>query len=193
MTFNEIKTQALSEWETLKHSNKPQILVETSTCSEGAGALSVLEAIKSALTQHHIEATIIQVGCAGLCYAEPLVDIIKPNRPCISYGHVTPEIASQLIDYLVNDNPRPDLALGTIGEGSVEGIPRLSELPMLKLQTRASPEPLRQYRPGEYQSLYCQRRLQRAGESAGYETRRGYRRGKKSGCGVVVGRAFPRD
>jgi len=138
MTFDEIKTQALSEWETLKHGSKPQILVETSTCSEGAGSLTVLEDIKSALAQNHIEATIIEVGCAGLCYAEPLVDIIKPNRPRISYGHMTPEIVSQLIkDYLVNDNPRPDLALGTVGDGSVNGIPKFAELPMLKLQTRA--------------------------------------------------------
>ena len=138
MIFSEIKTQALSEWEALKHSGKPHILVETSTCSKGAGAITVLEAIKAALSRNNIDAIITQVGCAGLCYAEPLVDIVKPSRPRISYGHVTPEIASQLItDYLVNDNPRPDLALGTIGDGSVAGIPKILELPMLKLQTRA--------------------------------------------------------
>ena len=138
MTFSEIKAQALSEWEALKHSNKPHILVETSTCSKGAGALTVLEAIRATLAKYNIDAIITQVGCAGLCYAEPLMDIIKPGRPRISYGHITPEIASQLItDYLVKDNPHPDLALGTIGDGSVSGIPKLSELPMLKLQTRS--------------------------------------------------------
>ncbi|GAI33540.1 unnamed protein product, partial [marine sediment metagenome] len=60
-----------------------------------------------------------------------------PNRPRICYGNVTPEIIPQLIeDYVINDNPRPDLALGTIGNGSVDGISKLFELPMLKPQVR---------------------------------------------------------
>ncbi|GAH30206.1 unnamed protein product, partial [marine sediment metagenome] len=50
---------------------------------------------------------------------------------------LTPEIIPQLIeDYVINDNPRPDLALGTVGDGSVDGIPKLFELPMLKPQVR---------------------------------------------------------
>jgi NADH-quinone oxidoreductase subunit F len=97
----------------------------------------VLEALKSTLAQHNLEAIITEVGCIGLCYLEPLMDIVKPNRPRICYGNVTPEIVPQLIeDYIINDNPRPDLALGTIGEGSIEGIPKLFDLPMLKPQVR---------------------------------------------------------
>jgi len=137
MTFEEIKKQAILEWESLTKGDKTQILIGTPTCGQGAGALSVLEAIKAELAQNKIDADITEVGCMGLCYAEPLVDIIKPNQPRVSYGNVTPEIASQLIkDYVVNDNPHPELALGTIGEGSVDGIPNISELPMLKPQTR---------------------------------------------------------
>ena len=97
----------------------------------------MLDAINSELAKHKIDATIMQVGCIGLCYAEPLVDIIKPGRPRISYGNVTPETAPQLIeDYLVKDNPHPDLALGTIGDGGIEGVPRFFDLPMLKPQVR---------------------------------------------------------
>jgi NADH:ubiquinone oxidoreductase subunit F (NADH-binding)/NAD-dependent dihydropyrimidine dehydrogenase PreA subunit len=39
-------------------------------------------------------------------------------------------------DYLLKDNPRPDLAMGTIGEGTIEGIPKLFDLPILKPQVR---------------------------------------------------------
>ena len=137
MTFDKIKAKAISEWEALEHSDKPRILIGAATCGRAAGALAVLEAINSELAQHNIEATIIQVGCIGLCYAEPLVDIIKPNRPRICYSNVTPEIIPQLIeDYIINDNPRSDLALGTIGNGSIKDIPKLFELPMLKPQLR---------------------------------------------------------
>jgi len=137
VTFDEIKTKAISEWETLEHSNQPRILIGAATCGRASGAMAVLDAINSELAKHNIEATIIQVGCIGLCYAEPLVDIVKPNRPRICYSNVTPEIIPQLIeDYIINDNPRPDLALGTIGNGSIKDIPKLFELPMLKPQVR---------------------------------------------------------
>jgi len=137
VTFDEIRSQAISEWEALEHSDKPRILIGAATCGRAAGAMAVLEAINSELAQLNIEAIVTQVGCVGLCYAEPLVDIVKPNRPRICYWNVTPEIVPQLIqDYIINDNPHPDLALGTIGDGSIDGIPKLFELPMLKPQVR---------------------------------------------------------
>jgi len=137
VTFEEMRKQAISEWEALEHSNKPRILIGAATCGRAAGALAVLEAINSKLAQHNIDAIIIQVGCIGLCYAEPMVDIIKPGRPHIYYGNLTPQLASQLIeDYIINDHPRPDLALGTTGDKSIKNIPKLFELPMLKPQVR---------------------------------------------------------
>jgi NADH-quinone oxidoreductase subunit F len=137
VTFDEMRNRAVVEWEAQEHSDKPRIYIGTATCGRASGALAVLEAIKSELVKHGIDAIIIQVGCIGLCYAEPLVDIAKPNCPRICYSSVTPEIVSQLIeDYVIKDNPRPDLALGTIGDGSVDGIPKLFELPVLKPQVR---------------------------------------------------------
>ncbi len=139
MTFDEIRSQAISEWEALEHSDKPRILIGTATCGRAAGALAVLEAINSKLAEHNTEAIITQVGCIGLCYAEPIVNIIKPGRPHIYYGNLTPELASQLVeDYIITDNPRPDLALGTVGDDSVKDIPKFFELPMLKPQVRVA-------------------------------------------------------
>ena len=139
MTFDEIRSRAISEWEALEHSDKPRILVGAATCGRAAGAGAVLEAINSALAQHKLEAIITQVGCIGLCYAEPIVTIIKPGRPHVYYGNLTPELASQLVeDYIINDNPRPDLALGTVGNDDIKDIPKFFELPMLKPQVRVA-------------------------------------------------------
>jgi len=137
MTFEDIRAKAISEWEALEHSDKPCILIGAATCGQAAGALPVLEAINAELVRHNIDAIVAQVGCIGLCYAEPLVDIIKPNRPRTCYSNVTPELVPQLIqDCIIDDNPHPDLALGTIGDDSIDGIPKLFELPMLKPQER---------------------------------------------------------
>ena len=137
MKFDEIRRQAMSEWEALENSPKTRILIGTGTCGRASGAMAVLDTIEKELSRRGLDAIVIQVGCIGLCYVEPLVDIVKPNRPRICYGSVTPEIMVKLIeDYIVNDNPHPELALGIVGEGSVEGIPNLFDLPMLKPQVR---------------------------------------------------------
>ena len=137
MNFADIQKHAIAEWQALQNNQKPRILVGTATCGRAAGAEPVLATIHKELRERNIDAIIIPVGCIGLCYAEPLVDIIKLGHPRICYGNVTPKIIPQLIeDYLLKDNPRPDLALGIVGDGVVESIPNLFELPVLKPQAR---------------------------------------------------------
>jgi NADH-quinone oxidoreductase subunit F len=136
MGFEKIQEQSLADWNELQRSPRPRIFVGAATCGRAAGALTVLERIKEELG-YNVDAILMQVGCIGLCYAEPLVDIIKPPRPRICYRNVTPEVASRLIcDYIVNDEPCSDLAFGTIGDKGVEGIPKLFELPVLRSQVR---------------------------------------------------------
>jgi NADH-quinone oxidoreductase subunit F len=137
MNFKEIKQRASSKWKEMQGSRNPRIFIGTGTCGNAAGAEDVLKAFEEELRKNSIKADIIQVGCIGLCYAEPLVEIAKPGKPSIFYGNLTPELAAELVsDYLVADNPRPDLALGSRGEGTVEGIPELFDLPVLKPQVR---------------------------------------------------------
>jgi NADH-quinone oxidoreductase subunit F len=139
MSFEEIRAKALGEWKSMMEGDRPCILVGSATCGRSAGAREVQNATGEALAEHNIDATVLEVGCLGMCYIEPMVDIIKPGNPRISYANVTPEVIREIIkDYLVEGNPRPDLALGTVGEGSVEGIGRLFDLPMLKPQVRVA-------------------------------------------------------
>ncbi|MFC1917148.1 NADH-quinone oxidoreductase subunit NuoF [Chloroflexota bacterium] len=137
MKFEQIQKKAKTEWDALEKNDRIHIIVGAATCGRAAGAIAVIDTLKNELAKHDISADITQVGCIGICYAEPLVDIIKPGKPRISYGNVTPKIMTQLVeDYLVKDNPRADLALGYSGEGSVDSVPKFWELPMLKPQVR---------------------------------------------------------
>lgn len=137
MDFEDIKKKAKEQWEAMCNSPKPRILVGTATCGMAAGAENILHALNKELIEHGVEANIIQVGCIGLCYAEPMMEVIKPGKPSIFYGSLTPALVAEIVrDWLVGDNPRPDLALGTRGEGTIEGIPKLFELPVLKPQVR---------------------------------------------------------
>jgi NADH-quinone oxidoreductase subunit F len=137
MTFEQMQRNAIAECEALEDSETPRIYIGTATCGRSSGALKVLDHLKAELDQRNIDARVIEVGCIGCCYFEPLVYIAKRGRPRLVYSNVTPEIASQLItDYVVNDNPRPDLAICSIGEGEVEDITNFLELPMFKPQLR---------------------------------------------------------
>jgi NADH-quinone oxidoreductase subunit F len=137
MTFAEIYRKAKAERETLETGDRTLILVGTASCGRAAGADAVLKAINSELERQSIEATITRVGCIGLCYTEPLVTIIKPGKPGVFYGGITPENVPELVEsHVVNDTPHGDLALGTMGSGGIAGIPRLFDMPMLKPQVR---------------------------------------------------------
>jgi NADH:ubiquinone oxidoreductase subunit F (NADH-binding)/(2Fe-2S) ferredoxin len=137
MVFDEIRQKAILEWEKLQDNKVPCIFVGTATCGRAAGAEEVIEVIKGELQNRKVDASIIEVGCIGLCCFEPLVDIKKPGSPRISYSRVTSKIAREIIeDYIGGDNPRPDLALGVFAEKSYQRIPTISSHPMLKDQIR---------------------------------------------------------
>ena len=100
------------------------ILVGSATCGKSAGALEIVDTFKKEINDQQLDAEVIEVGCIGLCYLEPIVTIIKPNMPAIFYGQVTKKIAKNLVtEYLKGNNPMTEYALGTVGEKKVEGIP----------------------------------------------------------------------
>jgi NADH-quinone oxidoreductase subunit F len=136
-SFEDLRQRAQAEWKASQDSGKPRILVGTATCGRSAGAIEVLETFQRESDNHGLDCRVVEVGCIGLCYAEPLVSIFKPSRPGIVYGNVTAPIAARLVErYLLHDDPLAAEALGTIGPENVEGIPRLLDTPVFQHQVR---------------------------------------------------------
>jgi NADP-reducing hydrogenase subunit HndB len=75
-----------------------RIIVGMGTCGIAAGAREVLRAILGEPAKRGIEANVTTVGCIGMCSEEPLVDIIRPGEPRITYGHMTPGRVPTLIE-----------------------------------------------------------------------------------------------
>jgi NADH-quinone oxidoreductase subunit F len=138
--FEKLRISAQKKWGALKESKIPVIYLGTASCGKAAGAMEVLESVQKTLKDNRLKAEILQVGCIGPCYLEPLMDITLRGRPRISYGNVNPEKAKTIIEsYLLKDDPQAKLAVGHFGDENYKftnGIPRFFDLPMLKPQVR---------------------------------------------------------
>ncbi|HEX73588.1 MAG TPA: NADH-quinone oxidoreductase subunit NuoF [Dehalococcoidia bacterium] len=133
--FQEIKNRAELRWQTLYDSGKPVIMVGTATCGRAAGALEVLKAIRDELKRQNLDFPVIEVGCLGHCYAEPLVIISKPEYPPICYGRVNPVIAERLVkEFVIGDNPCLEFVLGALEENDL--VPSFSDFPRAKYEKK---------------------------------------------------------
>ncbi len=132
--------KADEDWATLMTSEVPVIYLGMASCGRAAGALQVMETIKESLEEFKLEAKIVEVGCIGPCYLEPLMDIAMPGEPRVSYSNVTAKNARRIIKSHVMDGaPLQRFAVGHFGkegEESVGDLPRFFDLPMLKPQVR---------------------------------------------------------
>ncbi len=128
---------AREAWRRLHEDGQPVISVGAATCGLAAGAGEILEAIEGALARLGASARVVPVGCVGMCFAEPILDIEAPGLPRVTYGHVTPDSLDEILEgHLVRNDPPVRHALGSAGDTSIPGIPRLADLPVLRRQVR---------------------------------------------------------
>ncbi|MCJ7744360.1 MAG: SLBB domain-containing protein, partial [Dehalococcoidales bacterium] len=190
--FQEIKKQASARWQALWGSGRPVILVGTATCGRAAGAVEVLQALRDEVKKHKLDCPVIEVGCLGHCYAEPLVIIRKPGYPAISYGRVNPVTAERLVrDFLLGNDLCLDFVLGALETNDF--VPSFSDFPRAQYEKRVilkncgliDPEQVDHYLAnGGYQALV--RALQMKPEEIVEEVKRSGLRGM-GGAGFTAG------
>ena len=126
--FEEIRQRALQRWQELYDNKRPLILVGTATCGRAAGSLETLDAMKHELARQNLDVPVVEVGCVGHCYAEPLVAIYKPGYPPMLYAYVTQEIGERLVkDYVLGDDPSLEFSLGALEPNDM--FPPITDLP----------------------------------------------------------------
>ena len=146
-SFEEIAAESQQRWEELTAGGQPWIRVGTALCGKAAGCDAVIASIEAALEQNGVTAQLSQVGCLGLCFAEPLVDVQLPGGPRVFYGNVTPDMAAEIVsNHVAGGSPLAHLALGYLAAGgpdeevdsTLAGIPDLNQHPMRVLENRVA-------------------------------------------------------
>jgi len=90
----------------------PVIFVGTGTCGIGAGAGKTVQAVKAWIAEKKINASVVEVGCVGACFLEPLMDVQLPGRPRLSFSEVTEKNAAEILDSVM---------AGTVPAGNLIG------------------------------------------------------------------------
>ncbi len=86
-----------SEGEKLLRPKNIRVQVGTTPYALSRKARDVIEKLKKELDQQNIDATVVRVGCVGICYEEPVVEVIIPGKPKVTYGSITVDKVPSLV------------------------------------------------------------------------------------------------
>ncbi|MDD5286532.1 MAG: NADH-ubiquinone oxidoreductase-F iron-sulfur binding region domain-containing protein [Desulfuromonadaceae bacterium] len=138
---------------TTLYPNRLKIVVGSASCGIAVGAGAVEAAAIAAIKELGLDAEVTRTGCIGFCSQEPLLDLVVPNGPRISYGNMTPEKTRSLLSaYASGKDLRLDMALAWFAgeeyiltgeshpysppENAVAGLPEWSSLAFYRSQKK---------------------------------------------------------
>ncbi len=94
---------------------KTRVLVGMATCGMAAGAGQVKEDFTREIEAKGLDAEVVEVGCIGHCYAEPLAIIAKPGFAPVCYGYLDEGLVHRLVeDFIGGDDPSYEYALAAL-------------------------------------------------------------------------------
>ena len=83
-----------------ENEKQTRVVVGMATCGIAAGARPVLTALSNAVQERGLtdKIAVTQTGCIGLCQYEPIVEVMAPGQPKVTYIRMTPEKAIEVLD-----------------------------------------------------------------------------------------------
>jgi len=84
--------------------DKVKVIIGMGTCGIAAGAREIMNAVLKELEVRNLHNVAVETtGCIGMCQNEPLLDVIRPGEPRITYCAVTPPDVSRIVsEHIVN-------------------------------------------------------------------------------------------
>ncbi len=93
---------------------KFRVIIGLGTCGIAAGGRKIMEAAMEEISKRGLKDVSVETtGCIGMCQNEPLMDIVRPGEPRVTYGNLKPEDVPRIIaDHLVNGNVVEEKVIG---------------------------------------------------------------------------------
>ena len=179
-TYDDLETMKAKGLESL-YPTGTKISVGMATCGLATGAQEVYDALQKTIEEKNLDLVLTKTGCLGYCQKEPLVDLLIPGMPRLTYMEMTPERAVEMVETIGRDENYKDNLLCKFEEeelliqgetrkypissdmSDLKDVPLYQEVPFFAKQTKIvlrncgfiDPESIEQYiARGGYQSLY---------------------------------------
>lgn len=80
--------------------NHIRVIVGMATCGIASGARPVLNTLASLVQEKGLtdKVAVTQTGCIGLCQYEPIVEVLEPGKPKITYIKMNPDKAAEIVE-----------------------------------------------------------------------------------------------
>ncbi len=91
---------------------RPTISVGLASCGVAAGAREVYDRLEALIHDEKLAVSLRRVGCVGMCYEEPLMEVAFDGQPPVTYGRVTVEDAERVLrEHAVGGKPVEELGV----------------------------------------------------------------------------------
>ena len=93
---------------------KFRVIIGLGTCGIAAGGRKIMEVAMEEISKRGLKDVSVETtGFIGMCQNEPLMDIVRPGEPRVTYGNLKPEDVPRIIaDHLVNGNVVEEKVIG---------------------------------------------------------------------------------
>jgi len=83
-----------------------KIRIGLGSCGIAAGGRKIKEALLNCLKEKGFDIEISSTGCIGMCFYEPLLDVIDDEGEVSTYVNVTPAMAKEIVEqHIINGTP----------------------------------------------------------------------------------------
>ena len=88
-----------------------RLAVGLGTCGLAVGAADTFAALQAETERLDLPFRVVAAGCNGMCWAQPVVEVLRDGRPRLTAGGVTPATVPQLLNTLGGGAPESEIAV----------------------------------------------------------------------------------
>jgi len=89
-----------------------RLAVGLGTCGLAVGAAETLAALRAETERRGLPFDVVAAGCNGMCWAQPVVEVLRDGRPRLTTGPVPAAAVPRLLNALAAAAPDTDIAAG---------------------------------------------------------------------------------
>jgi NADH-quinone oxidoreductase subunit F len=135
-TFSDIQAQAESAKRRIEARDRSRLAVCIDTSSIAVGAIETLAALRDEVSRRSVDVVVDQVGGNGMSFANPVVELTRPDGARIIYQKVQAADVPGFVDALAAGNVDNDWLLGAIDAPDTEHLVNMDDYGWWSIQAR---------------------------------------------------------